>query len=164
MAGKKKLDQREPDKAGVPLSARFAVLMMFVSALVFLPTTIIFSVCMIPTMVAAIVDNHPHRTAWLTLGAMNLAGTVPVWLSLWDAGHTIPAAFQLIFQPSTYLLSYGGAIIGLTIFHNVTPLVASILVNKNERRLREIDRQQKALVKKWGGEIAAVEKTLLFSG
>ena len=73
-------DKPEESEAGTagektPFSVRFAIFMALVSALVFLPTTIIFTVCMIPTLVAAIVDNHPQKTAWLTVGAMNMAGT-----------------------------------------------------------------------------------------
>ena len=151
-------DKTEENKAGAagakkPFSVWFAIFMALVSALVFLPTTIIFTVCMIPTLVAAIVDNHPQRTAWLTVGAMNMAGTVLVWFSLLDSGHTIPAAFQLIVQPSMLLISYGGAAIGWAIYNKVTPLVASVVQSKNERRLKDIDKRQKLLVKKWGDAV-----------
>jgi hypothetical protein len=147
-----------PAKSGTPFAVRFAVFMVFVTAVIFLPTTIVVSVCMIPTLVAAIVDNHARKTAWLTVGAMNMAGTVPVWISLMDsgqysmldAGRAIPAAFQLIVQPSMLLLSYGGAAVGWFIYNKVTPLVAAIVQSKNERRLRDIDKRQKALAKKWG--------------
>jgi len=91
----------------MPLSLRFAIFLIFLVAVFFLPTTIVFSVCLVPTLVAAIVDNHQQKTAWLTVGAMNVAGTIPVWVSLIDSGHysmldparAIPAAFQIVIQP-----------------------------------------------------------------
>jgi len=148
-------DKKEQNavKAGTPFSVRFAFFMVLVTAVVFLPTTIVFFIGLIPTMVAALIDNNPRKTAWLTVGMMNVAGTVPVWFSLLDAGHTIPAAFQLITQPSTIILSYGGAGIGSLIYYKVTPLVAAFVQGKNERRLRDIDKRQKFLVKKWGEDV-----------
>ena len=139
----------------MPFSVRFAFFMLPVAALVFLPSTIVFSVCMIPTLVAAIVDNHQQRTAWLTVGAMNLAGTVPIWFSLWDMGHTVSAAFQLVSTSGTIILSYGGAVVGWIIYYNVTPFVATIVLGKNEARYKTIERRQKELIKKWGEEVVS---------
>ena len=129
---------------------RFLLLMLFILAFIFLPTTIVFSVCMVPTLVAAIIDSNVRKTAWLTVGAMNMAGTVPVWFSLLDAGHTIPAAFQLISQPSTFLLPLGGTAIGWLIYNKVTVFVAAIVQKKNEGRLKDIDKRQQILIRKWG--------------
>ena len=151
-------NEEKPGSRKTPFMVRFAIFMVLITAIIFLPTTIIWSICMLPTLVAAIIDNHPQKTAWLTVGAMNTAGTIPVWLSLLDAGqysmldagHAIPAAFQLIVQPMSIIVSYGGAAIGWFIYYKITPLVAAIVQSKNERRLRDIDKRQKALVKKWG--------------
>ncbi|MFH1158618.1 MAG: hypothetical protein V1721_07035 [Pseudomonadota bacterium] len=156
MAGKDKNEgeaKKEPKVPRMPFSVRFSIFMLFVAALVFLPSTIVFSICMIPALVAAIVDNHQQKTAWLTVGAMNLAGTVPVWFSLWDMGHTVPAAFQLISTPGTIILSYGGAVVGWIIYYNVTPFVAAIVLGKNEARYRAVERRQKELIEKWGEEV-----------
>jgi hypothetical protein len=150
-AGKKAVNKG----SGMPFSVRFAIFMIFVTALVFLPSTIVVSICMVPTLVAAIVDNNLRKTAWLTVGAMNFAGTVPAVFNVWDMGHTVPAAFQLVAQPMTIMLSFGGAAVGWMIYYNLTPIVAMIILKKNEVRLREIEKRQKELVKKWGGEVAA---------
>ena len=139
-----------PPRPGMPMSLRFAFFMLFVTALVFLPTTIVFSISMIPTLVAAVIDSHRQKTAWLTVGALNLAGTVPILFNLWDNGHTIPAAFSLISNPVSLMVAYGASAVGWMIYYNVTPLVATFVLSKNERRLREIDKIQKELIKKWG--------------
>jgi hypothetical protein len=151
-------ENKASGKTKTPLTVWFAIFMVLVTAVIFLPTTIVWSICLLPTLVAAIIDNHPQKTAWLTVGAMNVAGTIPVWFqmldagqySMLDAGRAIPAAFQLISQPMTVIISYGGAAIGWIIYYKVTPLVAAIVQSKNERRLRDIDKRQKTLVKKWG--------------
>ena len=140
-------------KKKMSFSVRFAFLMLFITAMLFLPSTILLSVCLIPTFVAFIVDSHRQKTAWLTVGAMNLAGAVPIWFSLWEMGHTMQMAFYLIFTPKTIFFSYGGALIGWIIYHNVTPFVAAIILGKNEMRYKAIERRQKELIKKWGKEV-----------
>lgn len=149
MADKDK-DKAEAGKSKTPLSVRFAIFMVLVTAVVMLPTTILFSVCLIPTLVSFIIDNQRPKTAWLTVGAMNLAGTIPGWFLLWDQGHTLQAAFQLAMQPMTIIISFGGAAVGWMIYYNVTPFVAGIILKKNEYRLREIEKRQKELIRKWG--------------
>jgi hypothetical protein len=158
MADKDKKDQDEKAAAGkarLPFSVRFAIFILLVTAVVLLPFTIVFSVCMIPTFVAAIVDTHKNKTAWFTVGVMNLAGTIPSLFSLWYAGFTVMSAFQLIIQPMTIIISFGAASAGWLIYHKVPLFVSQVLFRKNEKRLKEIEKRQKELVKKWGDEVAA---------
>ena len=145
--------KQEPVRYKTPMSVRFSFFMMFVTAIVFLPSTILLFVCMIPTLVAWVIDNQARKTAWLTVGAMNLAGTVPVWVNLLEMGHTVAGAFHMITDPKTIMLSYGGAVVGWAIYYNVTPFVASVVLKKNERRLRDIEARQQDLIKKWGKEV-----------
>lgn len=149
------MSKKENKKPRTPVAVHLTVFMVLVTALVFLPATIVVLVCMLPTVVAAIVDGHPQKTAWVTVGSMNLAGTMPTLFALWDAGPTIPTALQLISHPAAVLLSYGAAGIGWVIYYNVTPFVAAMVVGKNERRLKEIGKSQKELVKKWGEEVVS---------
>lgn len=150
MADKKNTEKDIDIGAKTPTQVWASVFMLLVLAGVFLPSTIVFTICMVPTLVAAIVDNQPNKTAWLTIGSMNLAGTIPVWVSLIDAGHTIAAAFQIVMQPTTFLIAYGGAAGGVLIYNYVTPMIAALVLGKNERRIRDIEKRQKELVRKWG--------------
>ncbi|MBU6474680.1 MAG: hypothetical protein KGL10_09900 [Alphaproteobacteria bacterium] len=154
MAGKKDLQDGGKNRKA-SFSTRFALFAVLVVGAIFVPFTIVFFVCMIPTMVSAIVDNQPRKTAWLTIGAMNMAGMVPVWGALLDRGHTIQTAFQLVLQPEMLLVSYGGAFAGWVIYNKVTPLVARIIQIKNERRLQDIARRQEELVRKWGEKVVS---------
>lgn len=147
MADKNKTAGERPKKS---FSVRFAIFMLLVTAVIFLPTTILFSVCLIPTFVAFVTDNHWPKTAWLTVGAMNLAGTIPGWFLLWDQGHTIQMAIHMIIQPMTIIISFSGAAVGWLIYYNVPSLVAGIILKKNEYRLREVEKRQKELIRKWG--------------
>ncbi len=141
-------------KPGMPWRVKFAILTLLIAAGVFFPSTLLFCGCMIPTFVAALIDNAQPRTAWLTVGCMNLAGTVPSWLTLLENGHRIDQSFELLMQASTLILAYGAAGVGWLIYFNITPFVAGILVMRNEKRLKDIEKRQAALVAKWGRDVA----------
>lgn len=143
----------EGKKAKLPLSVKFALFCILVMACVFFPTTVLFCGCMIPTLVAAVVDNYPQKTAWVTVGCMNFAGTVPAWFLLWERGQRIDHAFDLLMQSSTLIIAYGAAGVGWVLYHNITPFVAGILVLRNEKRLKDIEKRQKDLISKWGQEV-----------
>jgi hypothetical protein len=145
-------EQQERKKT--PFSVKFAIFTLMVTACVFFPTTVLFCGCLIPTFVAALVDPYPQKTTWITVGCMNFAGTVPAWFSLWDSGQTLMGALELLMQPRTLLMAYGGAGIGWIIYYNVTPFVARLIVMKNEKRLKDIEKRQKDLVRKWGDGVS----------
>jgi hypothetical protein len=141
--------------AKTPFSVRVSVFCLLVTAVVFFPMTALFCGCMLPAFVAALVDNKPDRTAGLTVGAMNFAGTLPAWLALWQMGGEIGHAMALLLQPKTLLLAYAAAAFGWLIYFQVPGVVSGILVKRGQRRLAEIDGRQQELLRKWGGQIAA---------
>lgn len=147
------MSEENKDKRSGSGSVKFAVFMLFVTMFVFLPTTILFLVCLIPTAVAYIIDASINKTIWVTVGVMNVAGTIPAWFRLWDAGHNIEHAIEIILQPMTIIVSYGGAAVGWFIYINVTPFIASIIIMKNESRLKQIDKRLKELLRKWGDDV-----------
>lgn len=144
----------QQDRKKTPFSVKFAIFSLMVTACVFFPTTVLFCGCLIPTFVAALVDPHPQKTTWITVGCMNFAGSVPAWFSLWEMGQHLGDALQLLMQPRTLIMAYGGAAIGWVIYYNVTPFVAKLMVMKNERRVKDIDKRQKDLIRKWGQEVS----------
>lgn len=145
---------QEGKKAGMPWRVKFAIITLLIAAGVFLPTTLLFCGCLIPTFVAALIDNAQPRTAWLTVGCMNFAGTVPAWMTLLENGHRIDQSFELLMQASTLILAYGAAGVGWLIYFNITPFVAGILVMRNEKRLKDIEKRQASLVSKWGRDVS----------
>ncbi len=146
--------EQQEIKRKTPFSVKFAIFMLMVTAGVFFPTTVLFCGCLIPTLVAALVDPYPQKTTWITVGCMNFAGAVPAWFSLWETGQKLTDALQLLMQPRTYIMAYGGAALGWVIYHNVTPFVARLMVMRHEKRLKDIDKRQRDLIRKWGQEVA----------
>ena len=148
-----KKDGKDEKKKG-GFTRKFLVFTLLVTAAVFLPSTIVGLVCMLPSLVAGVVDRQPQRTSWITVGVMNFAGTLPAWFMLWSQGQDLATAMQMITRPTVLLTAYGGAAIGLLIYNYVTPLVAGVVVSRNEKRLKDIDKRQKELIRKWGEDVA----------
>lgn len=154
MSQQEKETEEKRKKAPLPLSVKFAIFSVMVAAAVFFPSTVVFGACMLPTFVAAFVDREPQRTMWITIGGPNLAGTVPAWFDLWSTGHNIDNALSVLGSPMTLFTAMGGAGVGWVIYQNVTPFVAAIMMRKNEKRLKDIDKRQRDLMKRWGDDIA----------
>lgn len=144
-----------PKKKGMPLSLRFAVFCLMVAGVLVFPTTLVICACLVPSFVAAVVDSHPEKTAWVTVGALNFAGTVPAWFELWKNGNDLKESIVLVTSPHTYIYAYTAALLGWVIYYNITPLIAGMLVMKSDKRLKDIDKRQRELIRKWGTEVAA---------
>lgn len=154
MAADKKAAKAPPKKAKTPFAVKFSIFMLMVTAVIFFPTTVLVAVCMTPTYVAGLVDPNRPKTMWVTIGAMNLAGTLPSWMKLWEMGHGIDDALSLLMQPMTVIIAYGAAGVGWVIQQNITPFVANVIVRKNQNRLKDIEKRRKELIRKWGADVA----------
>jgi len=137
-------------------SVRFAIFCLMVAGVLVFPTTMLLCACLIPTFVAAIVDPHPQKTAWITVGCMNFAGTVPAWFELWSNGNTVRESVDLMTSTHTYIVAYGAALAGWVMYYNITPFVAGVMAMKGEKRLKEIDKRQRELIRKWGTEVGSL--------
>lgn len=144
-------DRKKPK---ISASVRAAIFCLLVLGVMYFPMTVLFCGCMLPAFVAALVDNKPDKTAGITVGAMNLAGTVPAWLELFSRGGRIEDALSMLLMPKTLLLAYGAAALGWIIYLQVPDLVSGMLVKRNQKRLGDIDRRQQELIRKWGARIA----------
>lgn len=124
-----------------------------VASVVFLPTTVLFFVGMLPTVVARVVDRTPERTKSLTVGFMNFAGFFPFWYQLVDSGHKIDNAMLILSDPMTIVIIYAAALVGYGIEMIMTVVVAGLMVQKGQGRLKAIKSHQEEMVKKWGQEV-----------
>ena len=141
-------------KSKVSGTLSVSIFCLAVLGVMYFPLTVLFCGCMLPAFVAALVDNKPDKTAGITVGAMNLAGTVPAWLELFSRGGQVEDAVAMLMMPKTLLIAYVAAGVGWMIYLQVPVLVSGILVKRNQRRLVEIERRQQDLVRKWGTRIA----------
>lgn len=133
--------------------ARVMLAVFAVASVVFLPTTVLLFVGMLPTVVARVVDRTPERTKSLTVGFMNFAGCFPFWYQLVESGHKIDNAMLILSDPMTIVIIYASALVGYGIEMVMTVIVAGLMVQKGQSRLKSIKSHQEEMVKKWGPEV-----------
>ncbi len=148
MAGKKSNKKQKPKGWGLQIILIFA----FLAAVLFMPTTIMLVIGMLPTVVAALVDRRGGARA-ITVGSLNLCGCVPFLLDLWMTEHTTAVALDLIKNPSTIIVMYSAAGIGYMIDWALSGIVASLIVQRSTARLAAIRKRQEELVTRWGREV-----------
>jgi len=120
-------------------------------AIVFAPTTIMFLIGMLPTVVAAFVNRHRIRI--LTVGALNFAGCVPFVYQLWLTGHSFDNAIILLAKPENIIVMYVAAAVGYLIDWAVTGVVAAMMYEKARARKKEIKARLEVLVERWGQKV-----------
>lgn len=120
---------------------------------VFLPTTFLLSVALLPTFVVAVADRAKRKTKAVTVGAMNLAGATPFALDLWMQEHSFSKAIELVTDVKAIIIMYSAAGIGYLIDWSMTSLIAGFLLQRGKARSKAIKKQQKELVERWGKEV-----------
>ena len=130
------------------------VLLIVPAALIVLPTTILFGIGMIPTIVAYVVDRDPDKSAPITVGGLNFCGCMPFAIDLWKHQHTIGAAAKIFADPLAWLVMYSAAAVGWGIYYGIPPLVAGMEVSRAEKRVEVLKQKKVALVQEWGPDVA----------
>ena len=131
----------------------FYVFMLFMAA-VFLPTTALLFIALMPTFAAVFVDKHNRQAKVITVGAMNLAGATPFLLELWSRGHSFENAFIIVTDAKALIVIYSAAALGYVIDWAATGLVMRILYQRGKMRIKAIDKRQKDLIERWGKEVS----------
>lgn len=117
------------------------------------PTLIVALVGMIPTFVAYIIDTRPQRYAARTVGYMNFAGVTIVAAEMWGGDNTWQRALELISQPTNWLIMFGCAAVGWVFFYAAPPIVYAYLTVANEVKSKQLQKEQRELIKEWGDEV-----------
>lgn len=135
------------------MKSRILMVAALMMAVVFLPTTVLLFVGMLPTLVAAITDRSPRKSRAITVGAPNLAGCTPFLIEMWMEGQTIDQAVLIITEPSAIITMYSAAAAGYAIDWAMSGIVASVLYQRGLARLDEIEKRQDFLIQRWGDEV-----------
>jgi len=130
------------------------ILLIVPAALIVLPTTILFGIGMIPTIVAYVVDRDPDKSAPITVGGLNFCGCMPFAIDLWKHQHTIGAAAKIFADPLAWMVMYSAAAVGWGIYYGIPPMVAGMEVSRAEKRVEVLKQKKVALVQEWGPDVA----------
>ena len=152
MAKKKKKALKKKGKK-LSFKARISFIFILICAAVFAPSTVLFLVLMLPSIVASMFDHQIPKTRGVTVGAMNFAGFLPAWMTMLANGHTMQGAIESLTDPMIYVLAYGLAMGGWFIEMVFTPFVAKIIVFRYQKGLKSIKKEQRYLIDIWGKEV-----------
>lgn len=149
MAKKKKVKTKAKSKGVLPIMFTMAVVL----AIVFLPSTIILAIGMIPSYVAIFVYGRQAAAKALTVASVNLTGCSPFLFDLWVTDHAIQNAIHIISNPTSILVMFGAAGLGYVADWMLTNIIIGLLYEQSKLRLKTIKKQQADLVKRWGEKV-----------
>ena len=121
---------------------------------VFHALAVILIVGMLPTLVAAIIDQSKYKFRTITVGAMNFAGCTPFLLEVFSKGNNLDIALNFLIQPLTIVVMFTAAGMGYLIDWALTGIVSSIMVQRAKGRIKDIEAHQKELIERWGAEVS----------
>lgn len=121
--------------------------------LLVLPTALVLVIGGLPTLVAVVIDRSPRHYLTRCVGFLNLAGVTPYLVKIW-MHHTVLAAMQMLIDPFVWLVMYGAAAVGWTIYLSA-PSIAWLQVEiMGTRRIAALHARQRQLIAEWGEDVA----------
>lgn len=115
-----------------------------------LPTAILLSVGMMPTLVALIVDMTRGRHLTKCVAGMNFAGVLPFLYRLVTTGHDVQMAMAIVSDALSWLVMYSAAAMGWLLFIGLPGVVSMFKVLTAKRRVYMLQEQQRTLLNEWG--------------
>lgn len=115
--------------------------------------TLLVCTGLIPTLVALFTDTDQNRSSLATIGYLNFAGVLPFLIELWQKGQTMEAAMAILGDPFTWVVMLGSAGIGHLILYTVPIIVSSMILMRQESRLRTLREGVTQLETVWGADV-----------
>ncbi len=128
-------------------------LLMLPVVAVLLPSCIVLTVNMVPSIVAYVVDKSREKYLAITVALLKICGTLPALAELWQEGQSYAAALDIAANPIHWLMAYGAAAIGWTIYLGLPPILRHYYGITSQARLLNHQRKQQILVEVWGEEV-----------
>lgn len=125
------------------------------TAIVLLPSFIVLTAAMVPTLVAYMVDGNRRKYLAATVGAMNLAGSLFFLVTLWGDQHDLATAIAVLNDVYGWLFAYGAAAVGYGVFYVMPTMTETLAKLSAEQRLARLDREMRELVQEWGEPVMA---------
>ena len=124
---------------------------------VLLPTFLVASVGMLPSLVVYICDKTRNKHFALTVALMNTCGILPALAELWGHGQTMGLAAAKLTDPVFWFMSVGSAAVGWLVFMGMPPLIAAYYHTASDARLQNLLARQQGLIETWGEEVRGEE-------
>jgi len=142
-------------KAGISKSAKITIGVCCLPLVVLMfPTFIVLVTGMLPTLVATFIERNREKHLAFTVGLMNLCGTLPGVVSVWEQGQSEQAAFNVLNDVFTWFAAYAAAAVGWGIYISMTYVMSSYYTISAKAKIQALRQTQRKLVDDWGEEVA----------
>lgn len=153
----KKEEPKGEGKTDKPKGAWKTILVMVLTIptmLVFALPTLVVCIGLLPTLIALITDTDRQKSTAATIGFLNVAGVTPFVIDLWMKGQTMPHAFAIMSNSTTWLVMFGSAAVGHLLLYAVPHATATLTLTRMENRLRTLREALIQLKDIYGPDIA----------
>lgn len=133
---------------------RLLLIALCLLGIVFLPTTLLLLVAMLPTLASLVTSTRGVGPRTSTIFAMNLAGCVPFVFKLWAGGNDFQLSLEIITNLRYMAVIYMSAAFGYMIDWVVTGLMSSFLYQRGMSRMKAIKKRQDFLISQWGADVS----------
>jgi hypothetical protein len=128
---------------------------MLLSLSIFSPASLpLFGIGMLPSIVTAIFDRKPRKTALQTISCANFCGVMVFAVDLWKKGNNLEYLGTILQNHLNWVIMYGSALIGLMTYIVIPVIIALLLDAKSSIESSDLKRQMQALRDEWGPEVA----------
>ena len=158
MASSKTAPVKSLAKSPAKFKPMLLLILLAPVGLFMLPSTAVLLAAMIPTAVARIVDTTPQRYLTLTVGAMNLAGSLYMLHDVWLLGGGLDSIVPALRDSYAWLAALLGAGAGWVIYGGMGAITAYFARVQTGIRLRRLEREQERLVEEWGDPVRQLPK------
>jgi hypothetical protein len=145
--------QQERAKGGGTGKLVMTGLLMLPVIAVLAPSCMVITVNMVPTIVAYVIDRSREKGLAVTVGLLNICGTLPALAELWTQGQSYGAALDIASNPFYWLMAYGAAAIGWVIYLGLPPILEHYYGITSHARLNRHQHKQQILIEAWGDEV-----------
>jgi hypothetical protein len=134
------------------------LLIGIVSALIVLPTTIVVTFALLPSLAALVVDDGRPRYLFRTVLGTSLAALWPYLAQLWFGRNDLNAAFAIVGDVYAWAAIYGAAGMGWLIFLSAPAIVILWRQVSAGRQVAALKVRQEALAEEWGNALPLTEE------
>ncbi len=135
------------------MGPRLVIILGVLISVLFLSTTVMLCIGMVPTLVVAFVNFGKKKAKAITVGAINFAGCSPFVFELWTTGRDMANSLNIVLDANTIMIMYGAAMVGYIVEWALTGIVAGIMREKGKGKLKSIKKRQAELVDRWGKKV-----------
>jgi hypothetical protein len=137
--------------SGIVIAVKFIIFItgfcvLLISQFAFL----FFTLAMLPSFTAILIDRRLNKCASSTLCAFNLIGIAPYIFSLWHSPDINGMAESFLIDVYVWLIIYGSASMGCITIWAIPQLTAKIFQAKSDSRILRIEEEQSELREIWG--------------